>query len=227
MTMTKLDRIKHSAICHVGWRTSSWRHHKLELSGSSAIYRGRGPSVIPHDVLETSLADHRLDREDVAHLHLAGIPVFVVQNIRIGVEDLTDTVTAELAYTGVAVGLDKILDNRANAVERLPWPTIINRCLPAIVGNLHKLLASLVNLTDQKGLRAVTMVAPVVASYVDVNDIAVLKDARVGDTVADDLVYGSAAGLREPMVVEGARIRATLDRLVGYERIDCVGRHAR
>ena len=46
------------------------------------------------------------------------------------------------------------------------------------------------------------MVASVVESYVDVDDISVFQDVIVGDTVADDFVDGCADRLGKVAVVE-------------------------
>ena len=42
----------------------------LELGGALAVARRRGPRVVPLDVTVGPLAQHRLDREDVADLHI-------------------------------------------------------------------------------------------------------------------------------------------------------------
>ena len=46
---------------------------------------------------------------------------------------------------------------------------------------------------------------------VEVDDVAVPQDGRVGDAVADHLVERGAHALREAVVVERARVGATLD----------------
>ena len=45
------------------------------------------------------------------------------------------------------------------------------------------------------------MEAAVVESYVEVDDIAVYKDALIGDAVADDFIDGCADGLGEVHIV--------------------------
>ena len=60
----------------------------------------------------------------------------------------------------------------------------------------------------------------------DVDDIAVLKLAEVGDAVADDFVHGGADRLGEVEIMEGRRVRAVLDGELVHHAIDLICRHA-
>lgn len=56
---------------------------------------------------------------------------------------------------------------------------------------------------DVVGFIEVAVVAGVVEGHVEVEDVAVEEDARVGDAVADYFVGGGADGFGEGVVVEG------------------------
>ena len=50
------------------------------------------------------------------------------------------------------------------------------------------------------------MEAVVVEGYVEVEDVAVEEEARVGDAVADYFVDGGAEGFGEAVIIEGRRV---------------------
>lgn len=68
----------------------------FELGGSFAIGCHSGPVVFPHRVLPGPECDHRLDREDHSwfHGHVVAL-VEIVQDLDVGVELLTDSMTDE------------------------------------------------------------------------------------------------------------------------------------
>mmetsp|Transcript_2815 Transcript_2815/g.4579 ORF Transcript_2815/g.4579 Transcript_2815/m.4579 type:complete len:390 (+) Transcript_2815:31-1200(+) len=198
----------------------------LELGGASTVLGGGGPPVCPVDVLRGALADHRLDGEDVPHLHLARLVVLVVQDVGRRVKDLADPVAAEVGDRGVSVRLDVVLDDPTDTVVGLAWLAVGDGFLPAVVRDLDELLARLVDLAHHKRLGAVAVVPVVVARDVDVDDVAVLELVRVRYAVADDLVDGGAARLGKAVVVERAGVRVALQRHLVDKRVDGVRLHS-
>ena len=162
----------------------------------------------------------------MADFHRARLVVLVVQDVGVGVEDRADAVPAELAHRRVAVRRDRLLDYRADARVGLARLAVVDCRLPAVVGHLDELASRVVDLAHQERLRAVPVIAAVVAGHVDVDDVAVAQNTSVWDAVADDLIDRGAARLGEAVVVQRARIGAALGRLIVHHPVDLVGSHA-
>lgn len=80
-----------------------------------------------------------------------------------------------------------------------------------VPGRIDQLQRSIVRLAGHKHARAVAVVAIDVNRHINVNDVALLQHAHVGDAVADDVVHGCADGLGEAVVAQGGGINAETD----------------
>mmetsp|Transcript_33220 Transcript_33220/g.54992 ORF Transcript_33220/g.54992 Transcript_33220/m.54992 type:complete len:207 (-) Transcript_33220:572-1192(-) len=148
----------------------------LKLGSALAIGGCRCPFVRPHHVAGCPLADHGLNGENVARLHLAaGLVVLVVQDVRVAVEHLPNPVPAEVWHRSVSSFCHIILYDAANLLVRAAWFAEVSSFLPCIISHLDEVLGGGVRLAHAEHLRAVAVVPPVVHRHVDVEDVPVLQ----------------------------------------------------
>ena len=81
----------------------------------------------------------------------------------------------------------------------------------------------LVDVADEVGRVGVAVHAVDVGRDVDVDDVAVLERAGVGDAVADDLVDARAHRLREALVAEGRGVGAVVEHVLVGDGVELVG----
>lgn len=197
------------------------RHQKgvLELRRERPIGRGAGPVVGPRAITVGSGVDHRLNGE--AHTRFGGthgLVLAIVGNVRSAVEQLVDTVTAVALDDAAVAALGMFLNHISGISEK-------HAGLHQLDGFVQTLSRSF---DDANGLRVraglvsnivgfvkIAVVAVVVQSHVDVDNVTILERSLVGDAVADGLVDRGADGLGEIHVVQGRGIG--LDR-VQYHR---------
>lgn len=140
-----------------------------------------------------------------------GFVVCIMRHVGCAVEELIDTVAAESAHDREAVGGRVTLDDFTKLAVLRAGLDHGNRLLQALASGIDKLLAFFVDLTDQVGLIQIAVETTIVAGHVQVDNITLLEHTLVGNAVANDLVDGSAHGFGEVVIIEGGRVRATLD----------------
>ena len=101
----------------------------------------------------------------------------------------------------------------------------LDRAHGRFVGALDEQAVLLGHVARQEGGVGVAVHAVDVGGDVDVDDVAVLDDRRVGDAVADDLVERRAAGLREALVAKRRRVGAVVDHVLVGDAVELIGRH--
>ena len=153
--------------------------------------------------------------------------VVVVQHLDVGVELLADAVADERPDDAVAVRLGVVLDGPADVADRPARAHGLDAVPHALLGDAHELAADRVDVADEERGVGVAVHAVDVRGDVDVEDVAVLQHAGVGDAVADDLVGRRAHALREAVVVERGRIGVALDVQLVDVGVDLVGGDAR
>mmetsp|Transcript_1609 Transcript_1609/g.4066 ORF Transcript_1609/g.4066 Transcript_1609/m.4066 type:complete len:300 (+) Transcript_1609:226-1125(+) len=173
-----------------------------------------------------ALANHWLNGEHVAHLHLARFVILGVQDVGCAVECFADPMATESCNAAVSERGDVIFNDGANAIEWLPRLAVVDRCLPAVVRCLDKSFAFLIHVSHQICLGAVAVVAPIIASDVDIDNVPILELVAVGDAMANHLIHRGAARLGEAVVVERTRVRSALDRLLVHQSVYVVRSHA-
>lgn len=165
-------------------------HTKLRSPGSVGCHTGPvvGPGLIP----VSTQADHGLDREAHARLRLSDSLVLgVMRHVGCAVEQLVDAVPAVGLDDAAVLGLCVLFDDVPVFAEESAWldqldglVQALSRCLDNAdrVGVGEGLLADVVRLVE------IAVEAAVVEGDVDVEDVAILEDALIGDSVADDFV---------------------------------------
>ena len=185
----------------------------LELRSPATVCSDTGPVVGPRLVLVGPESDHRLDSKAHARLRLAdGLVLGVMGNIRSAVEELVDAVAAVSLHNATVVCFGDLFDRVAVVSEEGAGLDELDRLFQAVAGGLDDAHAVgvLVGFADVVGFVQVAVEAAVVEGDVDVEDVAVLKGALVGDAVADDFVGRCADGLGEVAVVEWRGVRLGL-----------------
>lgn len=177
----------------------------LELSSLAAIGRHARPVIGPSLVLVRAQGDHRLDREAHARFRLAdGLVLGVVRNVGSAVEELVNAVAA-VGLDDAAVGcFGNLLDGVAVVAEERTGLDELDRFFKTVASGLDdtnavRVLGCLANVVC---LVQVAVETAVVECDVNVEDIAVLKRALVGNAVADNFVDRCANRLREMAVVQ-------------------------
>ncbi len=150
--------------------------------------------------------DHWLNSEAHALLRLSNsLVVLVMWNVWCAVEELVDAVADVCLHDVALLGLGVLVDDSSEVAEEDAWLDQLNglvQALPGCLDNADGVWVVLGLLADVVGFVQVAVEAFVVESNVNVQDIAVNKDALIWDTVADTLVEGCADGLWEVAVVQ-------------------------
>lgn len=167
----------------------------LELRRLATIRSNTRPVIRPRLILVRAQRNHRLDSKAHARFRLAnGLVLGVVRNIRRAMEELVNAVAAVSFHDAAVVGFGEFLDRVAVVAEERAGLDEFDRFFQAVAGGFDDAHAVgvLRGAADVVGFVQVAVEAPVVEGYVDVEDVAVLEGALVGDAVADDFVDGCA-----------------------------------
>ena len=163
----------------------------LELRRLATISGHTRPVVRPGLVLVCAQGNHRLDGEAHAGLRLADSLILgVMRHVGRAVEALVDTVAAVGLDDAAVVALGDLLDSVAVVAEERAGLDELDRFGETVtcgLDNAHG-VGVLVGFADVVGLVQVAVEAAVVECDVDIEDVAVLERALVGNTVADDFV---------------------------------------
>lgn len=155
--------------------------------------------------------NHGLDGK--AHSGLCrsdGLILGVVGDVRRAMEELVDAVAAvRLDHTAVPL-LRQLLNNVAWIAEQHPRLHDLDRLIQRVACRLDD--ANRVRICKRLVTNVVCLVNIAVESFmvernVDVKDVAILQNALVGNTVANDFVQGGADRLREVAVVKRRWVR--------------------
>lgn len=122
------------------------------------------------------------------------------------VEQSVDAVAAICPNDTAVLLLCHLLDDVTELADENTWLHSLDSLVKALARCLydaHILGVSLGLVADVVRLVEVGMVSFVVEGNVDVEDVTVKQEALIGDTVADDLVGRSTAGLWKVVVVQG------------------------
>ena len=171
----------------------------LELGGALAVLGDDGPAVVPHVPLDRAQVEHRLDGEGHPGLD-HGVVLrgrVVVGDHQPGVERRADAVAGEVAHHAIAKTLGIALDHPADDVDLAAGHGRLDAAHHGLVGALDEQPGLLVDVAAEVRGVGVSVDAADEGGDVDVDDVAVLERAVVGDAVADDLVDAGAQRLRE------------------------------
>jgi hypothetical protein len=181
----------------------------LELRRPASIRGNTRPVVGPRLVLVGAEGNHGLNSKAHARLRLADSLVLgVVRDVGSAVEELVDAVAAVSFHDAAVAFLSDLFDRVAVVAEEGAGFDEFDRLFQAVAGGLDDAHAVrvLVGFADVVGFVQIAVEAAVVEGDVDVEDVAVLEGALVGDAVADDFVGGGADGFGEVAVVEWRRV---------------------
>lgn len=178
----------------------------FKLSRAFAVNSNTGPVVGPCSVLVCSETDHRLNSEAHAGFgHTDGLVLCVVRDVGCAVEQSVDTVTA-VGLDGTATSVLGVLcDDGTVLSEQCVGLCDLDGFVQTLAGSLddanrirvgQSLVADVVCFVD------IAVEAAVVQSNVNVDDVSILEDTLIGDTVTNGLVDRSADRLGEVAVVQ-------------------------
>lgn len=122
-------------------------------------------------------------------------------------EKLVNTMTAISANNRAVPFLGKFLNDITGVAEEHAGLDKVNGGVEAVAGGLNDPDSGGRRSANVVGFIKIAVEAVVIEGYVDVDDIAILEGAAVGDTVANNFVYGGADGFGEVVVVEGGWVR--------------------
>ena len=94
-----------------------------------------------------------------------------------------------------------------------------------LVGALGQQPAGLIDLAAEEGCAGVAMYTADVGGDVDLDDVAVLQGASIGDAVADDLIDRRAARLGKPAIAKRRGICSVVDQELVDHVIKIIGGH--
>ena len=198
----------------------------LELRGEPKIARHHGPAVVPDLVVVGPQCDHGFDREGHARLHDRVVArIVVVGDDQAAVERRPDSVTGEVADDAVPESLGVALDHPADDVDGASGRDGLDGSHGRLVGALDEEARFLAHLTDEEGGVGVAVHATDEGRDVDVADVAIDQDCRVGDPVADDLIERGAQGLGESAVAQSGGVGAVVEEEFMPDPVEIVRGH--
>jgi hypothetical protein len=179
----------------------------LELRRPRPIDRHGSPVIRPRLVLVGTQRYHRLNRKRHARPTLAHRLVLpVMWHVRRTMEERIDSVPAVRLDDTEILRLRVFLDDVPELLDRHAGFDVRNGSVEALAGGFDEADVGGVGagfVADVVGFVEVAVVAFVEEGNVEVEDVAVLEDAGVGDAVADDFVDGGAEGFGKVVVIEG------------------------
>jgi hypothetical protein len=174
----------------------------LKLSRPSTVAGGGCPGVLPNHVFVCAFVNHRLDRENVSRPHKAnGLVASVVRNLRCLMEETAHTMALIVSNDAVAFGLCDFGDDVADFSIHGTRFTNFDCFHQALISCVNQSNTCVVHLAHAICFVEVSMKAILVATDVQVDNVALLKWPGVRDAVADDFVDGGAAASGELVVV--------------------------
>src|SRR5260221_670623 len=215
---------------------SGTRHQDgvLPLRRQAMVLGDDGPAVGKFPDRRLAGVDHRLDREGHSRLKAcAGSGACVVQNLRLFVEFPSDSMAAELAHDGVAVGFGVLLNRRADVTEKCPGAHLADAEPHALVSGLAQPLCLDGGFADVVHAAGIAVKTVLDHGDVDIQYVARLEHALARNAVADLMVDRGADRLRKGLVAGRRVVQRSGDRLLllDYQAmaktVELAGRDAR
>jgi len=126
-------------------------------------------------------------------------------------ENLTDSMSSVASNDGVAERFGVIGDNVTKLTVHGVGLAIRNSLHQGVVSGFDELTGRFGNLADTVSLVQIAMVPIDIGCHIKVHNVAFLQGSRVGNSVANDLIDGSAAGSGECVVVQRRGVAAVRD----------------
>ena len=111
----------------------------------------------------------------------------------------------------------------ANVAQWAAWHNSFNSTPNAFLSNGNEVAIFFINFTNCKCCIGVAMHAIHVTRDVEVNDVAVLQHARIGNAMANHFVHRSAHTLWVTRIIQWTRVRAALNAQVVHIHINFIG----
>lgn len=141
----------------------------------------------------------------------------VVRNVRCGMEETMNTVSAIAANDAKSISLRILLNNIADFLILFARSYDLNSARQTLVRNIDKFLNLGLDITNEKSLVQITVKTVMIDSHVDVANVTVFERSRVRYTVAYHFVYRCATTCWKLMIVQGRRITVAFQTsLVNY-----------
>ena len=205
-------------------------HFVFPLGGEFAVFGDYGPAVVEDAQVAFALVNHGFDGEDHAGLqHGAGASFAVVDDLRVFVEAAADTVAAKFLHHGITGVFGDLLAGIADVAEGDAGLHNLDTGHHALVGDVDQALR--LRADGAHGIHAAGIAVEAVFfdGDVDVEDVAVFQGFVVGNAVADNVVYGGAAGFGEGgiAVVQWCGVAALhVDMIIVHQLVELIGGNA-
>ena len=161
----------------------------FELCGAFAVGSDCGPIVIPHMKLISAKRDHGLDGEDHAGLHEHVVArIEVVQNLNVGVELFTYSVTDESANNPHAMNLRVIFNCFADIAERTIGLHSLNTQPQTFFSDFDKFAIDLADVADKESCVGVAVNSVDITRHIKIDDVSVFNNSVVGNAVTDHFI---------------------------------------
>lgn len=176
----------------------------FELRRPRPINGDTGPVIGPRTITVAARADHWFDCETHARLRRAyRLVLRIMRDVGRAVEEGVDAVTAVRRDDGAIVRLSVLFDGVADAAEGEAGFHGFDGEAGTFARGFDEVDVRGCECcrADVVGFVEVAVVAAVVEGDVEVDDVTVEEDARVGDTVTYYFVDGGAEGFGEMLVI--------------------------
>lgn len=190
-------------------------HRMLKLRTTFAILCGACPFIGSCDILPDTRVNHGLYREDMTYLHdRRSLVIAVVADRRWGVKQLTHTMTRVGANHRAVTLLRTLLNRITDVFVQLIWLHHRNSSHHTSICGVHQIDRWSIWFAHKDGLIQIAMKSVQVWGNVQVDNIALLQDTIVWNTMTNHLIHTRADRFRETVVVQWRWVHATGDGFV-------------
>mmetsp|Transcript_7387 Transcript_7387/g.21654 ORF Transcript_7387/g.21654 Transcript_7387/m.21654 type:complete len:241 (-) Transcript_7387:233-955(-) len=180
----------------------------LKLCAPFSIRRHGGPIVVPCCVARHSQVDHWLHSEDVANLHRSlGLVLVVMRDVRDGVKQCADSVTAISSVDAAFVRHGLFVDGRTQIAVQRAWPHQSKCGCQTFECRPNKALSVSVDLANTECFVEITVVsAQIVRRHIDVDNVSILNFSVIRNSMTNDFVDAGADRFWEVVVIQRRRV---------------------
>ena len=198
------------------------------MSGELAVSVLDGPVVIPDLIIQGAEVNHRLNGQ--GHAWLEDVTVdgrVMVQDNKAVVEGRTNAVAGEIAHDVVAKALGIRLYNAADDVNLTAGLCCLDAAHSGLLGALYQQSMLLRDIASKEGGVIIAVHAVLIGGDINIDDVPIFNHGGIRDAVADNLVEGYAAGLRETAVAQRGRVSAMVAHVLVRHTVNIISSHTR
>lgn len=200
----------------------------FKMSRRLAVRCDYGPAIRKNTNIGAAHVNHRFDGEDHAGLQAGARASFsVVGDLGFFVQFPPDPVPDKFADDRVTVFLDMLLNGRANVVQTISGPSLIDPLMQSFFGALQELLYFWFDHSDRNGGGSVADPSIQNNTNIEFDDIAIVQLAGTANSMNDFFIDRNTDIARKPAISQKSAFPSAFADEIGGELIQCPSGHPR